>query len=155
MAETFAVGDSGCDDRMKAAVLVRSGGQAPAQKRGQNVIFLFFVGREQAIFHEEGNVAESIVDAGRIVRQVGWKIEDDFDALEGNEFESLAAVVIVGRDACGVYLPELVIAKFFFEARRGGGDGSNPVRLLGLRLVDTGKPVGEVAFLGAGSRSGR
>ena len=58
------------------------------------------------------------------------------------------------RDARGVYLPELVVAEFFFEARRGGGDGSNPVRLLGLRLVDSGKPVGEVAFLGAGSRSG-
>src|SRR5215469_15083855 len=95
MAETFAVGESGCDDRMKAAVLVRSGGQAPTEKRGQNIIFLFFVGREQAIFHEEGNVAESVLDPARIVRQVGWKIEDDFDALEGNEFEALATVVIV------------------------------------------------------------
>ena len=56
---------------------------------------MFLVGREQPVFDEERNIAESIADFGIVVDEIRRDIENDFHLLERNQFQPFAAVVVV------------------------------------------------------------
>src|SRR6267154_1611758 len=92
---------------MQRSVLVVAGREAPAQERSENVIAVLFVFREQPIFDQECNVAKSVANCWIIVDQVGRNIKDDFDSLKRNQFQSLAAIVVIGGDALDICLLHL------------------------------------------------
>ena len=101
----FAARDGRREDRMTVAVGGIAGRGAEAHERGQDVIALLLVGRQQAILDQEGFVSPSVagrnflfraMDLGAAVRNPGGKSKDQFGVLKWDQFQSFAAPVIVG-----------------------------------------------------------
>jgi len=63
------------------------------------------VRRKKAVLHQEGCVAESIVDRGIVMREVGRHIKDDFHFFEWNKLQTFPAIEVVRGDSLGIHLP--------------------------------------------------
>jgi hypothetical protein len=60
-----------------------------------------------------------IASGGITVGDAGRQIEDHLYFFEGNQFQPLATIVVVGCDAFGICLPELMVAKLLLETGCG------------------------------------
>ena len=130
------------------AVRIGSGGDAPAQKRRQDVIPVLFVSGEDAVLDQECNIARPVrfarVAAVVVIRR---SLDDQLCLVPGDQLQALCSVVFVPRVSIDMLQPVLVVTKFFFEARCRGRNRCHPVRLFALGLVHPIKPVREISIL--------
>src|SRR5581483_2738523 len=124
--------DSWGNHRVWSSVLVVTGREAPAEKRGKDVATMLFICREQSVLDEECNIPESIARRGVVVHQIRRHTENNLDPFEGNQFQPFSAIVVVRGNPLAVGLPQLVVAIFLFKTRCGRGYGRDPMRLLVL-----------------------
>jgi hypothetical protein len=108
---------------------------------------MFFVFRKEAVLDQERNIAESVADGCIIVDKIGRNVEDDLALLKRNQLQSLAPALVVRTHPFGIRLPELIVAIFLFQTRRGWRERCHPMRLLVLSFVYAGNPVDGTTIL--------
>ena len=149
IAPALACGEGGRDGGVLGAVGVRACGKRAAEKGGEDVIVMLFVGGKDTIFQQVGEVAETVVLIAISASNIGRRIEEQFDITGRDDFYALgAAVVVEVRGAVRLNLAGHVIAEFLLEARGNGDDRSDPMGLLVLRGCDHGEPTMEEIIAG-------
>ncbi len=114
---------------------------------------MLLVAGEDAVFGEEGDVAEAVLGAGVVGEEGGW-VEEEFDVAEGDQFEAFAVAVVPDGLVVFVGLADEVGAVLLLEAGGHGDEGSDPVGLLvlggGDALLVVVEEGGDGGLLGGG-----
>lgn len=84
-APSFPASQRWCQHGAWPTVLVGAGWNATAEKCSQDVVALLLIGGEDAIFHQEADIAGTIHSALLGVLQIGRRVEQQFDMGQGNQ----------------------------------------------------------------------
>jgi hypothetical protein len=96
---------------------------------------MLFIAGEEALLHVEGDVTEAI-GCAVVAIEKRRQVDEDFRMSFGNEFETLAIVVVPDFLGLGVIAVDEVGAELLLQTRRDGDERGDPVGLLALGFSD-------------------
>ena len=156
VAPAFAQAECRGDDGAAASVAVFAGGNGGGEVSSHNLVAVLLVAGEDAVLGVERHVSESVFALGSGVVDEGRHVDEDLDAAEGDELETLAVAEIPGGVKVGADLADDVSAKLLLETGCDEDERGYPMRLLVLRGGDAGLVTGDEAReAGAGGAGGR
>ena len=96
---------------MGRSILVRSGGKADSEERSQSIVPIFPVRGQQANLRQERKITEPIVQVWLMMNEVGRQVDADFQTIDRNRGEALAAPVVCGCGPVDISLPRDVVTE--------------------------------------------